>query len=373
VSIGGILLKTVGRAENHIDRWKLKRRIRKGKLGDVIIFPYRGYGNHKEITIMGRVMENSGLAKPNVHDSTWTNIKAMARRYMSREIPFVHVKAKFQEQEKNLEVDDEGYFRLRMTFPQPPPDDRLWHKVDFELLDKLTEGQKEIKAKGEVMIPDSKSDFGVISDIDDTILISKTTSRIEIIRMALVNNATTRMPFHGVAAFYNALQKGGNGKSHNPVFYVSSSPWNMYDMLEDFFALNNIPKGPILLRDIGISETKFIKEKHASHKLDKIRRILSFYPDLKFILLGDSGQHDPEIYQTVVHEFPGRVLSVYIRDVTNPVRKEAVKKIAMDMAGRGVDLVIKDDTVDAASHAESKGYISGGSSEKIKAERAKDL
>jgi phosphatidate phosphatase APP1 len=372
VNLKSFLLKKLSQAELHFDHWRIERRIRKGRLGDVIIFTYRGYGNEDRITIRGRVLEQSSLAKPNVHDSTWTNVKAMARRYMSREIPFVLLKAKFQDSETDVKADDEGYFHLETSFHQPLADDQLWHTVKFKLLDRLYAEPREIIGFGEVMIPDKKSYFGVISYIDDTILISKTTHRIEIIRMAMTNNAKTRMPFKGVSAFYRALQKGKDGSQHNPIFYVSSSPWNMYDLLADFFELNNIPKGPILLRDIGISETKFIKEKHASHKLDKIRRILSFYPKLRFILIGDSGQHDPEIYQQVVEEYPGRILSIYIRDVTNPMRNEVVKSISADLSKKGVELIIKQDTTEAASHAELKGYIQAGSSETIMQEFNKD-
>ncbi|WPP50293.1 App1 family protein [Catalinimonas niigatensis] len=359
------LLKKIVQAEGHVDRWRLNRRIRKGRMGKIIIFPYRGYGNEKEVTIMGRVMEDKGLAKPNVYDSTWTNIKAMFRRYLSREIPFVNLQANFQGEEETIRTDDEGYFHLHMPYQEPLPADQLWHHVHFELQDELIPDQPEISGIGEVMIPDVKSHFGIISDIDDTVLISKTTNRIEIIRMAMVHNATTRLPFHGVSAFYNALQRGSDGERHNPIFYVSSSPWNMYDLLEEFFRLNDIPKGPILLRDIGISETKFLKEKHASHKLEKIRSILSFYPDLPFILIGDSGQHDPEIYQEVVDAYPGRILSIYIRDVTKPERREEVKKIAEELAKKKVDLIIKEDTAKAATHAEKRNFIQQGSSAKI--------
>ncbi|MDF9796831.1 phosphatidate phosphatase APP1 [Catalinimonas alkaloidigena] len=368
-----IFLKLLNQSESHFDSWRLNRRIRKGKLGEVVIFPYCGYGNENKITIRGRVMEHNGLAKPDFNDSTWTNIKAMVRRYMSREIPFVSIKAHFQGSQEIIRADDEGYFHLETSFHAPIDDNRLWHTVNFKLLDELYPETREITGVGEVMIPDKKSHFGVISDIDDTILISKTTHRIEIIRMAMTNNAKTRMPFKGVSAFYNALQKGKDGKQHNPIFYVSSSPWNMYDMLADFFAHNNIPKGPILLRDIGISETKFIKERHASHKLEKIRRILSFYPRLKFLLIGDSGQHDPEIYQQVVEEYPNRVLAIYIRDVSTARRNEEVKLISSQLAKKGVDLIMKQDTSQAATHAEHNGYIQTGSSKIIRRELAKDL
>lgn len=359
------LLKPLSKAEVAFDRWKFERRIRKGKLGEVKVFPYRGYGNQSEINIMGRVMEHNGLSRPKPEDSTWTNIKAMARRYMSREIPNVYLKARFQGKEQLLRADDEGYFHLQMPYQQAVDPQQLWHEIHFKLIDRLIPEQENISAHGEIMIPDQRSEFGVISDIDDTILISKTTHRIEIIRMAMVHNATTRLAFRGVAAFYQALQQGSDGQRHNPVFYVSSSPWNMYDMLEDFFHLNGLPKGPILLRDIGLTANRFIKEKHSRHKLEKIRRIMTYNSKLSFILIGDSGQHDPEIYRQVTDEFPGRVKSIYIRDVTPPRRKAAVQQIAREVENRGIDFVIKSNTSEAVTHAEEAGLILQGSRQEV--------
>lgn len=359
------LLRPLNRAETTLDRWKFERRVKKRKLGEVMIFPYRGYGNQNEITVMGRVLEHNGLAKPQPEDSTWTNIKAMARRYMSREIPHVYLKARFQGKERLLQADEEGYFHLQMPHQHMVPNGQHWHEINFELIDRQLPQQRKITAKGEILIPDQQAEYGVISDIDDTILISKTTHRIEIIRMALLNNATTRRAFRGVAAFYRALQRGGDGLRYNPVFYVSSSPWNMYDMLEDFFHLNDLPKGPILLRDIGLTESRFIKEKHTKHKLEKIRRIMTFNPRMSFILIGDSGQHDPEIYQQVVYEFPERVIAIYIRDVTNGQWRKRVQQIAQAVERQGIDFVIKSQTWEAVKHAEKSGLILPGSQKHV--------
>ncbi|MFP4093394.1 MAG: App1 family protein [Cyclobacteriaceae bacterium] len=359
------LLKPLSKAEAAFDRWKFERRIRKGKLGEIMIFPYRGYGNQHEINIMGRVLENNGLAKPHPEDSTWTNIKAMTRRYMSREIPHVYLKANFLGEEKIVKANEEGYFHLQMPYQQTADPEELWHTIHFRMIDRIIPEQTDISARGEILIPDRKSDYGIISDIDDTVLISKTTNRIEIIRMAMMYNATTRTAFRDVAEFYRALQKGSDGQRHNPFFYVSSSPWNMYDMLEDFFQLRGLPKGPILLRDIGLTATRFIKEKHSKHKLEKIRRIMAYNPGLSFILIGDSGQHDPEIYQQVTVEFPGRVKAIYIRDVTSPKRKALVRSIADEVSAQGIDFVIKTKTSEAVTHAENVGFIPKGSREKV--------
>jgi phosphatidate phosphatase APP1 len=119
-------------------------------------------------------------------------------------------------------------------------------------------GQTDVSADGHILVPPAASQFGVISDVDDTILVSGVTNLLRMARLAFLNNARTRLPFAGVAAFYRALQSGPESTLFNPVFYVSSSPWNLYDLLVDFCAVQGIPKGPFMLRDVGVDEDKFL-------------------------------------------------------------------------------------------------------------------
>jgi phosphatidate phosphatase APP1 len=86
------------------------------------------------------------------------------------------------------------------------------------------------------------------SGIDDTVIRTDTTIMVRMFRATFLENARTRLPFPGVAALNRALQRGADGTTLNPLFYVSSSPWNMYDNLEEFLAIQHIPAGPLLLR-----------------------------------------------------------------------------------------------------------------------------
>ncbi len=176
-------------------------------------------------------------------------------------------------------------------------------------------------------------------------------------RTVFLNNHRTRLPFAGVAEFYKSLQLGRNGKRNNPFFYVSSSPWNMYDLLHDFLDLNQIPPGPLLLRDFGLLQNKFLGAGHMSHKFKEIQNILLTYPELKFVLIGDSGQEDPNIYREVVKNFPNRILAIYIRDVQLPEREKIAFAVSEDLKNHQVPLLIVDNTVEAAEHAAQTGLI----------------
>ena len=102
-----------------------------------------------------------------------------------------------------------------------------------------------------MLVPAPQAQFGVISDIDDTVVHSNVTSKLRMILTVALSNARTRKPFKGVAAFYRALHAGVN-----PVFYVSKSPWNLYAPLVEYLEVQGLPLGPLLLRDFGFRTEK---------------------------------------------------------------------------------------------------------------------
>jgi phosphatidate phosphatase APP1 len=210
-----------------------------------------------------------------------------------------------------------------------------------------------------VLAPPATVRFGVISDIDDTVVQTDATHLLRMARNVFLANARTRLPFKGVAAFYAALHGGIDGRAGNPLFYVSSSPWNLYDLLLDFFALNEIPQEPVLfLRDWGLSPTELLPTGHRGHKLEAIRRVLDLYPALPFILIGDSGQEDPEIYHEVVTLYPRRILAVYIRNVSrDPRRPESIRALAEQVVAAGSTLILAENTLPMAEHAAEQGWI----------------
>ena len=353
------LLTLLDRIEDSFDRSKFAIRKKLDLIKPVMIVPYRGFGNEQSVTLMGRVLEDTGIIKPSDQDSIWKNLVASYKRIASREIPFVGIQAVFQGKAHTVETDEEGYFNVTLPVDAAQLEPTTaWYPVALRLLDEVVENQGEVTATGEVLIPDVRSDFGVISDIDDTVLVSDVGRLHRMFRRAFLENATARLPFPGVAAFYEALRVGSREKSHNPFFFVSSSPWNFYDLLTDFFDLQNIPKAPLLLRDLGIDDTMFITESHGTHKLDNIRSILNTYSSLNFVLVGDSSQHDPEIYRQVVEEYPRRILAIYIRDVTPNRRDVEIVGIGDALRAHQVELVYCEHTEDAARHAVQKSLLS---------------
>lgn len=347
---------SIYRWERRVDGWKHAIKHRLGWVEPVHILPYRGFGTNQSLQIRGRVLEDKQIGGPKEDDSWWRNLCNMYRRFDSDEIPNVRVRATYHEDVQETVTDEEGYFEVTFRPLTPPNPSTLWHEVQIELLDEIVPGQTDVTAVGQILVPPVDAEFGVISDMDDTVLQTHATNLWRMAKLTFLNNARTRLPFEGVAAFYRALQRGPQGAYQNPIFYVSSSAWNIYDLLVDFLDLNRIPAGPLLLRDLGIRKSNTQLLGH-QHKLDKIERILGTYPDLPFVLIGDSGQDDPKIYRQAVLDFPGRIAAIYIRDIV-PNHRARVEDFAKEVKEHGVDMLLVQDTVVAAVHAAEKGLIS---------------
>lgn len=324
------------------------------------ITPYLTYGTPEQLFVMGRVLKDKGITLGTPSDSRWRNLINSYKRFMSLELAGARLRASFNGNEQELVTDDEGYFAAWLT-PKTPPGGP-WCQVGYQLLTPPKEAHPPVHAQGAVLIPPDSSRFGVISDIDDTVMQTDATRYLKVLYTVMTGNALTRLPFGGVAEFYQALHQGASGAEHNPLFYVSSSPWNLYDLLMQFLEIEQIPIGPLILRNWEWS-LSVIRE-HGSHKNAAIHQILETFPKLPFILIGDSGQEDPEIYRDVVHDFPERILAVYIRNVSGKGRAESIAALAAEVEQAGSTLILTDDTGAAAEHAAKQGWISHAHLEK---------
>ena len=330
---------------------------KKLRLNDPVqIITYRTYGTARRLYIKGRVLEDKKIASAGDKDTVLNNLLNMYKRFESDEVPGAILKVKLPDEEHEVTTDEEGYFVLDLNPVTPVINEQLWHPMPLELINAPIPFEKGLSVYAEVMIPPPDAEYGIISDIDDTIVKTTATNLLAMSRITFLNNAKTRLPFAGVSEFYKALQLGRNGKRNNPFFYVSSSPWNLYDLLKDFLDLNEIPAGPLLLRDFG-SNKKPEGDAHMNHKFKEIEQIFEAYPHLNFVLVGDSGQEDPVIYREVVKHFPNRVLSIYIRDVQLPERKKIAVDVSASLTEHKIEMIIVENTVQAAEHAAKAGLI----------------
>jgi phosphatidate phosphatase APP1 len=115
----------------------------------------------------------------------------------------------------------------------------------------------------------------------------------------------------GMAAFYMRLHRA---LPDAPFFYLSTSPWNVETALRHFIRAHGFPEGPLLLRDFDPRPKTFIPS-GVQHKLEFCEQLMADFPDMRFILVGDDGQHDPQTYAEVAKKHPGRVIAIGIRQL----------------------------------------------------------
>ena len=312
----------------------------------IIILPYVSYGTPRKLTLRGRVLEDEGFRSAADADGRWRNLIQFTRRLESDEVPGARLRAG----KTHAVTDREGYFRLELEGSFRPG----WNEVGLELLHPAP-----AQTTARVLVPAKQARFGVISDIDDTVVTSNVTRKLRMIMTVALTNARTRKPFKGVAAFYRALHAGVN-----PVFYVSKSPWNLYAPIVEYLEVQQLPEGPLMLRDFGFRAEK-------AHKRKAIEEILTTYPKLQFVLSGDSGEQDPEIYADIVRRFPQRVRAIYIRSV-NRKRISQIQQLAIEVAKTGCQLVLADDAETAAVHAAAEGLIQASDLRAVRSERISD-
>lgn len=296
-----------------------------------VITAFRSYASNKHLVLSGSLSRSFRIkpAKPN--NSMLRNMLSQIKRYLAKPMKNEKVRLQWGDYREIAVTNDNGIFRLIIELNEEgqQPFSIDWDEFYAEALlsdaDETTEDS--VSAKGEVMKIGELAKLAVISDIDDTVLLSHSTRVPAKLRLLLFKNSYTRKAFSGVSDLYRQI----SGKhSSVPFFYVSSSEWNLYKPLLEFFEVNELPKGVFLLRDLQYSIFKFWKAGGGSHqhKKDKIRSLMLSFPHLDVLLFGDSGQSDPQIYSDISDEFPERVKAVVIRriegDENAPVTNAAV-------------------------------------------------
>lgn len=358
VDFNDVVTRMIHKAETSFDWLKYSIGSRFNSRVSPVILPYIGYGSQKFIHIKGRVLEEHGILPVKDTDRIWHNMLNTYRRFESDEIPKARVQATFQGVIQEVTADEEGFFDVTMELSEELPVDLGWGQISLELLEPKSPKDGNPDAIGRVLVVSPKAEYGIISDIDDTVVHTGVPNRLKMARTVFLKNAYSRKPVKGVSPFYHALQAGKRGKALNPLFYVSSSPWNLYDHFQEFFQIHDIPSGPITLRNWGIERQSLLAIKNRKFKLAAIREILGRFPDLRFVLIGDSGEEDTEVYSEVMRLHPGQVLIAYIRKVRDdPPRAEEIRQMVMQAEEVGSALLLAQDAGEMARDAAQRGLI----------------
>ena len=314
---------------------------------------YRGYANEEELIVMGHVFKPTKKKDYTFEKKKFKNASSIISLFRIKTQSNANVYLKHNDSTIHTKTLDDGYFKF--CLPVDPNVGHGW--IDYEV--SIIHKQKTIAVKDSYIRPKT-GNLGIISDIDDTFLVSYTMNPLRKIYVLLFRNVNSRKVFEDVVAHYQALSSSGrtNKEEQNAFFYVSSSEWNLYRFIIKFTEIHKLPKAVLLLKDIKTSLTDFFWSGRGdhNHKFEKIKHILEFYPNLKYVLLGDDSQEDPFLYEAICKIFPVNVIAVYIRK-TGPKEKEKVSIVMKNLESLNVSTCYFTHSSQAIQHSKQIGLI----------------
>jgi len=314
---------------------------------------YHGYGHTHNMVVYGHVFKHKASAKQVYSDNLFVNILHLLKLFILKPYPFVAVRLHFYGQVIEQRTAYDGFFKFEWEATENVS--AGVHAVRVEALDE--QGVVLSECGGKVYVPHI-TQYGFISDVDDTIMVSYSATIGRRLRELFIKNPRTRKTFPDIQRHYKLLALSHTTTAQpNPFFYVSSSEWNLYDYLKETFRYNGLPEGAFLLNQIKLWK-HLIKTGKTGHegKLIRVMRIIDVFPNQQFVFFGDNSQQDPVIYTTIAAKYPGRVAAIYIRNVV-PKHTEATLSLLAQATEKGIATCLFTDSSEAISHSRQIGLI----------------
>ncbi|MBO9657579.1 MAG: App1 family protein [Chitinophagaceae bacterium] len=312
---------------------------------------YHGYGHSQDLVLYGHVFAGKPQTANPYSKNILTNTLYLLRLFAVKPVSDIRITLKWGSQILKATTESDGFIKFEWESLEHL--EAGWYEVNVSLGEDPT-----IVGKGRLFVPHI-TQYGFISDIDDTVLISHSATIWRRLRTLFTTNPRTRKAFPGVAEHYRLLSMAHTtDEMLNPFFYVSSSEWNLYDYLVDFFRHQGLPEGAFLLNQVKrwYEIFKTGKTKH-NGKLLRVMRILDTFPNQQFILLGDNTQQDPVIYSQVATKYPERIHAIYIRNASSQKTDETRALLDKLQDDKGVFTCLFDTSEEAIAHSRSIGLI----------------
>ncbi len=297
---------------------------------------HRGFGNKDKVIVSGHVFERYPSLKVNKRQSVFSTIISNLRRYINSPAKHVLVEIELNNGQHSVKTDENGFFKAEIA-THHATDGWHWYRARVPT--------KNLEEQAQYRICDSSS-TGVISDIDDTLLVSHSSIDWRKLFTYLSKNTEKRKPTAAVNNIINGLSKFNNGEGTTDYFYVSNSEWNLYEFLMAFFDLHEIPKGVYLLNSIIHHPFDFLQRQGKSevegHKMKSIKSIFSEFPAKQFVLIGDTGQHDIQVFQHLIEGKAPPVKAVFLREIKEKHNRK-YQELAQLCASKNIEFEVFDE------------------------------
>lgn len=362
----------VAGVESGLTQRRREQKMKSGAFRGLHVVVYRGFVADDVAKVRVRVMEAPELPGDS-RIPYWDVAQANLRRHAALLIVGAQVELRIGNYRTTEVTDSRGF----ANFSLPVPNLRVgWH--DAIAVTTPIEDGESASGTGRVVKPSLKAPFLVISDIDDTILLTGLTEGVAMVARTVLREASQRAAIPGMASLYRGLARGNPSRSGKrqpepTFFYVSTGSWSFYPTMQEFMQLRGFPQGPMFLTDWGPTE-RYIRRSGAEHKRTAIRRLFEAYPGMAFVLVGDSGQRDPLTYEEMAREFPGRVKLIVIRQVgdDDDERNIELRSRAGTLRAEGVPLHLVGDAAQAATLAHEMGLCDDETLVEVRTEPGSD-
>ena len=285
------------------NRWAVRGLRRRGWLPRAQV--NRGYGASVEVPaphtpgwvrVFGRVL----MARPDSPYRAWVRSRGW-RSFITAQVAYAAVTVEVGGYTFDVRADRTGL-------------------VDAVLQAPLTAGRHPVRMTprggetgvGEVLVVGPVAAVGLVSDIDDTVMVTWLPRPFIAAWNTFVRQETARSEVPGMPELYAEFLTANPGAF---VVYLSTGAWNTAPFLRRFLRTHGFPTGPLLLTDWGPTNTGWFRSGRV-HKIGTLRRLRRELPHLQWLLVGDDGQHDPEIYSTFARESPEAVRAVLLRELS---------------------------------------------------------
>jgi phosphatidate phosphatase APP1 len=309
------------------------------------VVPYTGYGSTEWVRVLCRVLLSRPIAADEPSKRGRKRREQGIRGWRSfTSVPVGDVPVVIEVGGERIEVlaDRGGVVDTRIPVSLAPG----WHQAILR-----TEGSEAVEAPIWIVGPDVH--FGIISDVDDTVMVTALPRPFVAFWNTFVLDEHARIPTPGMAVLYERLVRAHPGA---PVIYLSTGAWNVAPTLTRFLSRNLYPSGPLLLTDWGPTHDRLFRSGRA-HKEENLRRLAEEFPEVRWLLIGDDGQHDEEHYANFAAEHPGRVAAVAIRELSTGEAVLAGGRSKADQHGADVPWVSASDGSTLADRLGEHGLL----------------
>ncbi|MGJ7449253.1 App1 family protein [Aquipuribacter sp. MA13-13] len=315
-----VVVRAVFRAEVGATALASRLALRRG--WSEAVLPYTGIGAPDHVRVLARVV----LAAPGAEPSQVVGVAGW-RRLLTLERPGARVDVEVGGRRHELTSGQGGFVDADLAQQLPPG----WSDVLFHVT-----GRKQVP--GLVQVASPEAGVGVVCDIDDTAWVTGLRHPLRAAWRTLARGSEGRAAVPGTAALLRAVI---GSQEHPAVVYLSNGPWNLAGPVARFLARNGFPRGSLLMTDWGPRPDRFFRDGQA-HKRGSLERLARDLPWVRWVLVGDDGEHDPDIYADFIRSHPGRVLAVAMRQVRiveeHPARTELVEGVPFVHAPDGEQL-----------------------------------